>query len=292
QNLFVDMTADFIRGGDQLLPKKYGAIHHLSINAIRFMNIGLWESVVFHRNDGYELNYLNPIIFYRSVEQLLGSPDNTMLGMDARINFLRHFAVYGQLMIDDFNIQASKGKQGYWANKYGFQLGAKYIDAFSLSNLDLQAEWNCVRPYAYTHNDTVANYSNYNQPLAHPMGANLNEWIGTIRYQPVFPLTIQWSITAAASGRDTSGSNWGSDIFIPTTENTIESTFNNTVGQGVGNNLFLSELSASWMIRHNIIIDVMFVYRKTRSDEIVFSSSTNIFQVGVRMNASLRRFQF
>ncbi|MEO6168418.1 MAG: hypothetical protein ABIO46_09145 [Chitinophagales bacterium] len=292
QNLFVDMTADFIRGGDKLLPKKYGALHHLSINATRFLNIGLWESVVFQRNDGYELNYLNPIIFYRAVEQLLGSPDNTMLGMDARVNFLRHFSVYGQLMIDDLNIQSSKGKKGYWANKYGFQLGAKYIDAFSISHLDLQVEWNYIRPYSYTHNDTVANYSNYNQPLAHPMGANLNEWIGTMRYQPVFPVTVQWSITATASGRDTSGSNWGSDIFIPTTESVVQTIYDNEVGQGVGTNLFLSELSVSWMIRHNIFIEAMYGYRKTKSDEPSFSSSTNIFQVGVRMNASKRRFQF
>jgi hypothetical protein len=47
QNIFTDMTADFIRGGDQLLPKKYGAIHHLSLNAAKFLNVGVWESVVF-----------------------------------------------------------------------------------------------------------------------------------------------------------------------------------------------------------------------------------------------------
>ncbi|MGB3074796.1 MAG: hypothetical protein WBB36_05725, partial [Chitinophagales bacterium] len=292
QNLFVDMTADFMRGGDQLLPKKYGAMHHLSLNATRFLNVGIWESVVFHRNDGYELQYLNPIIFYRSVEQLLGSPDNTMLGIDARVNFLHHFSGYGQFMIDDFNIQTSKGEKGYWGNKTGFQLGAKYIDAFGLDNLDLQFEWNHIRPYVYTHNDTVANYTNYNQPLAHPLGANLNEWIGLVRYQPIFPLTLQWSITAARSGRDTSGSNWGADIFIPTTDSTIPSVYGNEVGQGVSSDLLLSELSVCYMIRHNLFIDAAYIYRNSKSEVPAFSSSTHIFQFGVRMNVAKRKFQF
>lgn len=292
QNLFVDMTADFLRSGDQLLPRKYGAMHHLSLNATHFLNVGVWESVVFHRNDGYELQYLNPVIFYRSVEQLLGSPDNTMLGMDARVNFLRHFSGYGQFLIDDLNIQASKGEKGYWGNKTGFQLGIKYIDVFGLDNLDVQLEWNHIRPYVYTHNDTVANYTNYNQPLAHPTGANLNEWIGVVRYQPVYPLTIQWRVTAAKTGRDTSGSNWGADIFIPTTEANVASVYGNKTGQGVGTDLFLSEFTACYMIRHNIFLDAAFIYRKTTSAEDTFSSGTTVFQFGIRMNVASRNFQF
>ncbi len=292
QNLFVDMTADFTREADQLLPKKYGAIHHLSLNATNFLNVGVWESVVFQRNDGYELQYLNPIIFYRSVEQLLGSPDNVMLGLDMRVNLFRHVSVYGQFMLDDFNIQVSKGTKGYWANKYGFQLGAQYIDAFKVSNLDLQLEWNHIRPYTYTHNDTVANYSNYNQPLAHPLGANLNEWIGVVRFQPIFPLTLRWSLTVAASGRDTAGSNFGADIFIPTTESNVFTVYGNEAGQGVGTDLLLSEWTATYMLRHNFFIDVSYSYRKTASTLSAFESSSHIFQIGVRMNVAKRKFQF
>lgn len=292
QCLYTDMITDFIRTGDHLLPKKYGAFHHASLNATKFLNIGVWESTIFHRNNGYEFQYLNPIIFYRSVEQMLGSPDNTMLGIDYRINMLRHVSVYGQFMIDDFNFQFSKDKKGYWGNKYSLQAGVKYIDAFTVSNLDLQFEWNHIRPYVYTHNDTIANYSHYNQPLAHPLGANVNEVVGVIRYQPVFPLTLQLRLTAALQGRDTLSSNWGADIFIPASEGTIETIYGNKVGQGVKTNLFLSELTATYMIRHNIFIDAAFIYRNETADLPGFSSSSVIFQAGVRMNIPKRSFQF
>lgn len=292
QNLFVDLTADFIRGGDKLLPKKYGALHHLSLNATHFLNVGVWESVIFHRNDGYELQYLNPIIFYRSIEQLLGSPDNVVIGLDLRMNLLRHLSVYGQFMLDDFNIQVSKSNKGYWANKFGFQLGAQYVNAFTVSNLDLQLEWNHVRPYTYTHNDTIANYSNYNQPLAHPLGANFNEWIGVVRYQPVLPLSFKWVVTIANSGRDTLGSNFGSDIFIPTTSANVLGEYGNVTGQGIATDLFLSEWLVTWMMKHNLFLDAGFVMRRNTSDLKVFESSGNIFRIGIRMNVANRRFQF
>lgn len=292
QNLFMNLTADFLRGGDTVLPPKYAALHHLSINTTKWLNLGVWESVVYHRNDGFELQYLNPIIFYRSIEQLLGSPDNTMLGVDFRANFMRHFSAYGQFMVDDFNIQESSGEQGYWANKTGWQLGLKYIDALGVKNLDMQAEVNRIRPYTFTHNDSIANYSNYNQQLAHPFGANFSEVMGMVRYQPLFPLTLTAKLVYALQGRDTLGSNYGADIFIPTTEGNVAGIFGNETGQGVESRLINFAFTASWMFRHNLYLDGKFMYRTTSSDVPAYESHSTIFQVGLRMNLWQDDFMF
>jgi hypothetical protein len=40
-----------------------------------------------------------------------------------------------------------------WKNKYGYQLGVKYYNAFKVDNLQL--EYNHVRPYVYSQH---ANY--------------------------------------------------------------------------------------------------------------------------------------
>ena len=63
QNLFLELTPQYQRGADQQLPHKYATIHHLSVNATRWLNIGVFESVVFGRANRYEFSYLNPIIF-------------------------------------------------------------------------------------------------------------------------------------------------------------------------------------------------------------------------------------
>ena len=59
------------------------------------------------RSDQFELHYLTPIIFYRAVEQDLGSPDNAFIGLDYKINFFETAQVYGQFLLDEFNLRKS-----------------------------------------------------------------------------------------------------------------------------------------------------------------------------------------
>ena len=69
-----------------------------------------------------------------------------------------------------------------WKNKFGYQLGVKYYNAFKVDNLLLQFEYNRVRPYTYSHNTIVLNYGHNNQPMAHLWGANFSEAIFIGRY--------------------------------------------------------------------------------------------------------------
>jgi hypothetical protein len=295
-NIFADLTADFLRGPDRLLAQKYAAFHHLSLNVTRFLNVGLFESVIFNRTNGYDINYLNPIIFYRAIEQGLGSPDNAFIGGDFKVNFLRHFSVYSQLLIDDYNAAETKLIKGYWGDKYGVQIGVKYVDAFTIRNLDLQIENNIVVPYTYTHNDT-ANYANYNQPLADPFGANFNEKILIVRYQPIKNLFLSAKIFKVLYGQDTIGSktsNWGSNINFITTDATVESVGGNFVGQGIRSHLTIIDLVASYMIRHNVFIDLEYLIRNVNADTPLagYSSKTTVYSIGIRMNIAKKTYDY
>src|SRR5436190_2718939 len=68
QNLFMELHSAHIPGGDKLIGKKYAAMHHLDIAVTKWMNIGVFEGIIFGRKDHFEFSYLNPIIFYRSIE--------------------------------------------------------------------------------------------------------------------------------------------------------------------------------------------------------------------------------
>ena len=54
---------------------------------------------------------------------------------------------------------------------------------FGIPNLTLQAENNNTAAYTYSSDTRLQAYSNYNEPLAHPSGANFNEVIGIINYK-------------------------------------------------------------------------------------------------------------
>lgn len=288
QNIFAELTQNYgqaQRAFDLALPKKYLAAHHLSINILKNLNIGLFEGVVFSRGGQFDLQYLNPIIFYRAVEQAVGSPDNVVIGLNWKWNFLKHFSFYGQFLLDELSVgDLIRLGGGWWGNKFALQTGLKYIDAFGLDHLDIQAEFNMSRPYTYSFRDSTANYTHYNQSLAHPLGANFMEFIGIVNYQPLPRMNIRAQINYSIYGQDSLGSNWGSNPSIG--YNSRMQELNNQIGQGIKTNLFIFQLHWSYQIRHNLFADLQFMYRREDAVLDALDNNTILLGVGLRWNIS------
>lgn len=292
QALFMELHSARTTGADIFIPKKYAAMHHLDLAVTRWLNVGLFEGVVFGRKDHFEFGYLNPVIFYRSIEQQNGSFDNAMLGVDVKANLAGKFQVYGQFLLDEMNLVESRRGEGWWGNKYGIQLGAKYIDAFAVPNLDIQLETNRVRPFTYSHRDSVANYTHYNQPLAHPLGANFNEVIGIARYQPA----PRWGLRAKGiyymQGKDTGSTSFGSNIFLPNVAPFRTKDYGFEVGGGVKTKTALLSLLLSYELKPNLFIEASGLYRRQSSAILPSARSSSILSLGVRWNMHRREFDF
>lgn len=289
------MAADARTSGNQRYPEKFVAYHHASFNIGKKLNLGVFESVVFSPKDSvndntFDLSYLNPVIFYRAIEQQFGSSDNALLGMDAKWNAFKGVSFYGQFVLDEFLWDEISAGNGWWANKWALQVGAKYIDAFGISNLDLQAEYNAVRPYTYSHYSQYGSYSNYRQSLAHPLGANFNEWVGIIRYQPFPKLNVIAKTFYAKTGRDDVDENWGGNILKYST--TREQEYNNTIGQGTSNTILFVDFTLSYMIKHNLFIDGKQILRQSKSDLAAYNSNTSLTSLALRWNIPQRLYDF
>lgn len=297
QNVFAQLTAEK-RDADGFFPQKYYAHHHLSMNIGKKLNIGLFESIIFNRGDStatndsgdFDLRYLNPIIFYRSVEQQAGSPDNAILGMDFKWNFLNRFSLYGQLVIDEFVLSRIRDWDGWRGNKQSGQIGIKYIDVAGISNLDLQAEVNIARPYIYSHNFLFGEFSNYNQQLVHPLGANFYELVGVLRYQPTKRLNMTGIMIYADYGTDSDGRNYGQNIFLD--NSTFEREIGNNIGQGVATRLLFLDFTASWQIRHNFFVDFKQIYRRLNSALDARDRTTVFTSIALRLNIAQRNYEF
>jgi len=293
QNLFMELHNAYARGGDKLLGKKYAVMHHLDMNVTKWLNIGLFEGVVFGRQNKFDFSYLNPIIFYRSIEQQNGSHDNAVVGLDLKANIAKRFQVYGQLLLDEFKLSEIKANNGWWANKFGIQLGAKYIDAFTIKNLDLQIEHNRVRPFTYSHGDSVANYTHYNQPLAHPLMANFGETIGIIRYQPAPKWMLQAKAIYYQQGRDADTVSYGSNIFLPSVSPYRTSDYGFSIGSGWKTNVIYASLLVSYEVKENLFLELFGVARKQETKTApILSEKSTIVSFGVRWNMHRREFDF
>ena len=161
-----------------------------------------------------------------------------------------------------------------------------------IKNLDVQAESNIARPYMYTSFNALNAYVNYNQNMAHPLGANFYEHVFITRYQPANRLNLKTTFIYAVYGNDTNGSNWGKNVSIPYSKSTLPREYGNTIAQGVRTTLLMADLVVSYMVKHNLFIDVQAAYRKTSSDMNIFNSNAIFVNGTIRWNFAERRWDF
>ena len=290
QNIFAEMSQlpTNLTTSKQVL-RKYFVGHHVSMNVLKNLNIGFFEALILSREYGFELNYLNPIIFYRTIERNLDSPDNAYAGLDFKWNFLKRFSMYGQLGVDELHSSRLVSHPNSWAHKFARQIGIKYIDALGIDHLDVQLEYNSIRPYTYSHWDSSKTYSHFGMPLAHPLGANFKEFIGIVRYQPSDKLFFEARLMSARTGRDTLGADYGSNIFINYNDRVSDEA---PMLQGVRTDILMLDFWGSYMIRHNLAFDLRFQYRTENSELDGFDKKQVFYSLGLRYNFWRKRNVF
>ncbi|MAO47526.1 MAG: gliding motility protein RemB [Aequorivita sp.] len=270
---------------------KYIANHYLSYNITKRLNIGLFESVIWQNDNGrgFDVNYLNPIIFYRAIEFSTGSRGgNALIGLSTKYKVNDRVNIYGQLIIDEFSSGDVFGGEGSYKNKTGYQLGLKYYNAFGLKNLYLQTEYNRVRPYTYSHNTVVLNYGHNNQSMAHTLGANFSEFIGIARYQRGRMYADAKFIVAKRGFEFNTPEDsffYGGDIYG--TEDDRVSDNGNELAQGNTTDFFHTEIQAGYVINPatNLKIYGSFIFRSFSPEvntDMVFKNETTWVNFGLR----------
>ncbi len=280
--------------------QKFMALHHLSWNVTEKFNLGLFEAVIWDdANDrGFDINYLNPLIFYTAVEFSRGSrAGNALLGLNMKYK-LKSASLYSQLVFDEFRVSEMTKNNGWWANKFGIQLGAKYINAFNVKNLYLQGEYNAIRPYTYSHKELNYNLGHNNQPLAHLWGANLREFVGIARYSK-----DRWFANAKfVIGKkgfdfkdDPENISYGGNIYQDT-DNRI-SDYGNEIGQGNKADIFIGDLQVGYLMNPttNLKLFAGLTFRDFNPDaptNVFDKSNSTWFSIGLKTDVFNWYFDF
>ncbi|HEX7755213.1 MAG TPA: hypothetical protein VF421_07720 [Niabella sp.] len=284
---------------DTTRPRNYMMFHYLTWQATNWLKLGFFESTMFNskKNGGFQVGYLNPSMFNRAYSSYMGNSAKSSIGLDVKANFARQFQMYGQWLINEFVVSKVLKSNGPWVNKFGYQIGAKYADAFTVKNLDLQVEGNFVRPFTYTDKWAQNNFLHYNQPLAHPLGANFREFVGIANYQPLPKLYLKAMLIMYNKGLDTTNYNtawyspsYGGDLFRNYNDGRLDQD-GYFIGGGISNKAMLGSLTVSYEVIQNLFIDVSGMYRKYRVQGLP-DNTTKWAAVGLRWNMARRDFLF
>ncbi|MES2628102.1 MAG: hypothetical protein V4616_03950 [Bacteroidota bacterium] len=194
---------------------KDATINYLTFSQSKRFEIGLFESTLWRRYQNNRQTPLdamrfNPLIWVNSLSQGLSAQNNAMVGMTILYRPWRDVTMYGQLMLDG-------------PRKNGAQVGISKANLL-VPNLFVRGEVNIVSRGSYATTDSLDNYTQFRQPLAHPMGAGFTELTGTVGYRyDRWVFNVQSSVAVFPGGYD----GYGRNLLYPDQQNIETQTVSN-----------------------------------------------------------------
>lgn len=181
------------------LSSKYLVFHRLELGPFFNNSFKLaFNEMVVYSNVPLNFAFINPISFLTSADMNTELPgknsNNTLLGLDMQIYPAKNISIQGSLLIDDLNFEtisndSAKGND----NKFAFQGGINWQNAFTLPNLALAYEYTKVEPFVYAHREINNSYANWNLPMGHSLNPNSDEHAFRLAYN--FGSRVKFAVT-------------------------------------------------------------------------------------------------
>lgn len=276
---------------------KYGVFHYLDWNVTNRLSLGFYDSIIWAGTDsagkarGFDVSYINPVMFLRTQEASNGSPDNALIGLTGKYKLTDGITAYGQFSLDEFQSANFFSSDGSSRNKYSWQLGLRGSDLFNVKDLNYLVESNNAKPYTYSERDVTQNYSEASEPLAHPWGANFREIVGLLNYS-YKRFDFSGEVDLGRYGLDINGLNYGKDIFknynaparpyIDQNGLGQNESFGNFTGQGLSTTMYYLEGKVAYVLnpKYNLRIELGLLYRDEKSS--IFDYNAGMVTIGLR----------
>lgn len=274
-----------------LFQRKAANIQYLSWSATNRLEIGLFQALIWQASDSvtnkqcYNLNYFDPIIGISAARYGFENYNHSiLLGSTVKYKISSNIMAYGQLAMNDMGPSTSI------KDKTAYQLGVKLYNHLG----ELLFEYNQVRPYTYTGSNFQENYTNYNQALADPLGANFKELNAQVNFHFAKHFTLHAELDYAIMGMDSGTINYGNNVFLSDMAGT--QTINNVkMGQGLKADLNYVDCHLSYLMnpRTNMNIVLGLTYRELTVPSINYKDpSTMMVYFGFRTSLNNTYFDF
>lgn len=166
--------------------KRYFAGHRLEFRPASGLQIGLSEVVVWG-GPGRQLEafYLNPFLPYYWEQLNANVDDNPLWSVDMSYIIPRGPMVYGELLVDDFQIDFSSESQ-----QLGWMLGLNWARPVGLSGSFFTFDWSHIEPTVYGQNRPYNRYLNHRIGMGSDMGPDADRLFARFRQHISAPVQI------------------------------------------------------------------------------------------------------
>lgn len=245
------------------------ATHRLDVMFSNSFRMGFFESVI-SANTPFSFTFLNPISFLTSAELNKSSQpganndNNSLMGLDMLVNPFKSLAFQGSLLIDDLDFSTLFKDNSSITNKFAWQLGAMWENAFTLPNLRFTAEYTKLDPFVYSHVSNETEYTHWDLPLGHHLQPNSDEIALGLEYDITnrINLSLLYQHQRSANGivTDSLGRvivNYGGNINNASGYSRSDPEF--LKGNRIDRDIITANVS--WQFLRQFYIDIYYVHR-------------------------------
>lgn len=191
----LDSSRSYSKGGvfRGVMQDKYLAANLFIFTPWSGVDLSIGNSVVY-ADDGIELAFLNPVMFYKSVDHTYSSTGSSSIGQNAQmfadfsIRRIPYLHLYGTLFMDELDIGDLWDPDKHtrlFSMKGGFRVSGL------LPNIEWTLEYTRTNPWTYRHQVPSTRFTSNGYTLGHYMKGNAEELFSSLRYKPLRGLLIE-----------------------------------------------------------------------------------------------------
>lgn len=184
---------------------KFLAANLLTITPLRGLKLSFGNSIIYS-DLGVHPGYLNPFMFYKSVDHTLNNTNKQgETGQNAQMFFnvssrqISGLHIYSSLFLDELNI--SRIKEGKIHNYFSFKAGMR-TTGIIIPDLILTAEYTLTKPLTYAHKISTTTFTSNDFNLGHYLRDNSKEMYLAAAYKPLKGVKIQMDYCLARHYND------------------------------------------------------------------------------------------
>ena len=217
----IDSTESYLlSNGDrrEVMHGKYIAANMLTLYPFKTLGVSVGNSIVYSA-DNAKAQYLNPFMFYKSVDHTYNSTDgsgrnvgqNSQMYFDLSFRGIKNCFLYYTLFVDELKMERWKNKDEH--NFYSYKTGIKLTQL--IPNTSFGIEYTHTTPITYQHDITTTTFESNSYNMGHYLRDNAEEIYTYVNFRPVKNLRFKFSYTYVKKGEEYGYSRSSADVMHP-----------------------------------------------------------------------------